>query len=242
VTVLPALLVASAVGVLLSHEGPPRRLATLLPLARESGPAGVTRRTPARHQPLCLAGGLGVWLMFGGAAGLLLGTVLVVAGPRLLARLEHDDEAQEVAARLPLALELLGACLAGGAVPAEAVRAVSVAVPGPCGARLAKVAAALAVGSAPAEAWCALGDDRGPAGAAARALARAADGGAPVAAAVLRVAEQARRDAGAVAERRARRAGVLAVGPLGLCFLPAFVLLGVVPAVMGLAAPLLASL
>ncbi len=31
------------------------------------------------------------------------------------------------------------------------------------------------------------------------------------------------------------RAGVLIAGPLGLCFLPAFVLLGVVPVVAGLA-------
>jgi hypothetical protein len=32
-----------------------------------------------------------------------------------------------------------------------------------------------------------------------------------------------------------RRAGVLAAAPLGLCFLPAFVLVGVVPVVTGLA-------
>ncbi len=59
--------------------------------------------------------------------------------------------------------------------------------------------------------------------------------------AVLRVAEDARRVSTARAERAARRAGVLAVGPLGICFLPAFMLLGVVPAVVGLATPLLAS-
>ena len=67
-------------------------------------------------------------------------------------------------------------------------------------------------------------------------MSRAAVGGAPVAAAVQQVAEDARREAAAAAERAARRAGVLAVGPLGLCFLPAFLLLGVVPAVIGLAA------
>ena len=44
------------------------------------------------------------------------------------------------------------------------------------------------------------------------------------------------------AEQAARRVGVLAVAPLGLCFLPAFVLLGVVPVVIGLAGPLLATL
>jgi tight adherence protein B len=37
-------------------------------------------------------------------------------------------------------------------------------------------------------------------------------------------------------------AGVLAVGPLGLCFLPAFLLLGVMPAIVGLAGPLLTSI
>lgn len=39
-----------------------------------------------------------------------------------------------------------------------------------------------------------------------------------------------------------RRVGVLAVAPLGLCFLPAFVLLGIVPVVVGLAGPLFATL
>jgi hypothetical protein len=37
------------------------------------------------------------------------------------------------------------------------------------------------------------------------------------------------------ATEAARSAGVRAVAPLGLCFLPAFVLVGVVPTVVGLA-------
>ncbi|MEO6880651.1 MAG: hypothetical protein ABI181_06810 [Mycobacteriaceae bacterium] len=55
--------------------------------------------------------------------------------------------------------------------------------------------------------------------------------------------------AGAAAEQRAaaedaaaaaaERAAVLVTGPLGLCFLPAFLCLGVVPVVLGLAAPVL---
>jgi pilus assembly protein TadC len=104
------------------------------------------------------------------------------------------------------------------------------------------VASALALGSAPSEAWAVLGTGRDAAGAAARALARAAEGGAPVAVAVQRVAADARRRQDAEGRRRAARAGVLAVLPLGGCFLPAFVLLGIVPAVVGLAGPLLASL
>jgi hypothetical protein len=46
---------------------------------------------------------------------------------------------------------------------------------------------------------------------------------------------------GSAASRRRGGSGVLAVAPLGLCFLPAFVLLGVVPVVAGLAGPLLAG-
>ena len=68
------------------------------------------------------------------------------------------------------------------------------------------------------------------------------DGGAPVAAAVSRLAAEVRAEGRGAAEQAARRVGVLAVAPLGLSFLPAFVLLGVVPVVVGLAGPLLATL
>jgi pilus assembly protein TadC len=240
--VLPALFLALATGVLLSTPVAPGRLAVLLPRPEPPASVGLPGGPSARARALaCAVAGGAAWLLVGGPAGLAVGATVAAVGPRLLGRLPADGEEQEVAAALPLALELLAACLAGGAVPADAVRAVAAAVPGACGARLARVAAALTVGSVPSEAWRALGDDRGPAGAAARALARAAEGGAPVAAAVLRVAEQARHEQAGRAERAARRAGVLAVGPLGLCFLPAFLLIGVVPAVVGLAAPLLAS-
>jgi pilus assembly protein TadC len=49
--------------------------------------------------------------------------------------------------------------------------------------------------------------------------------------------ERARWDA----LERARRAGVQAVGPLAACFLPAFVLVGVLPVVVGVARSLLAG-
>ena len=184
-------------------------------------------------------------LVLGLPAGLILGLVVALAGPSLLQRLQPSAEERrdlQVASDLSLALELLGACLAGGAQLDPAVRAVAAAVPGPCGQRLLRVAGALAVGTTPTEAWAVLGTGAGPAGSAARALARAAEGGAPVAAAMVLVAREARAEAAAQATRAARRAGVLAVLPLGVCFLPAFVLLGVVPAIVGLAGPLLHGL
>jgi pilus assembly protein TadC len=222
-------LLGAAVAVLLVRPRP--RLAT----------APATR--PHVPQAACLLAGVAAWALVGGVLGCGLSVAVALGGPRLLARLDDtESEAAELTAVLPLALDLLAACLAGGAAPEAAVSAVAAAFPGPCASRLHRVAAALRLGSPPAEAWSALGTGRDAAGAAARALARAAEGGAPVAEAVQRVAAEARRRQQADAHRRAAQAGVLAVLPLGACFLPAFVLLGVVPAVVGLAGPLLRSL
>ena len=68
---------------------------------------------------------------------------------------------------------------------------------------------------------------------AARAVVRAYESGAPVADALCHVAMDLRRNVRSAAETEARKAGVRAVIPLGVCFLPAFVLVGVVPVVAG---------
>lgn len=219
-------------------------------VAAQSGPRRRVFVTAApaqdRRQPpvvaASLVGGLGVAWLLGGAFGVVVGGAVAVLGPRLLRGLTAPpDDDREVAAALPVALDLLAACLVGGAGLATSVQVVAEACSGALGQRLRAVAGALEVGAPAAEAWRALGAGPGPAGAAARALVRSTDGGAPVAAAVRRVAHQAREAQTAQARERARRAGVLVVGPLGLCFLPAFVLLGIVPAVVGLAAPILAG-
>jgi len=207
------------------------------PSARLGPPAPAPARLP---QVAAGAAGLALWLGVGGVTGLLLGAAVAALLPRLLGRLDAaEPEDAAVAAELPLALELLAACLAGGAPPGAAVTAVADAFPGPCGERLHRVAAGLALGVAPSVAWGSLGAGRDPAGSAARAMARAAEGGSPVAGAVQRAAADARRAHAADLRRRAARVGVWAVLPLGACFLPAFVLLGVVPAVVGLAGPIL---
>jgi Flp pilus assembly protein TadB len=205
----------------------------------------------------CALAGAAVALLLPLPLGLAAGGVVAALGPRVLSRLEPRsvrEERERLLADLPLLLDLLSSCLAGGAALPDAARAVGAAVPGPAGRRLESVAAMLAVGAPPRDAWAALsggaslpggasgGASEDPLAPAARALARAADGGAPVAAAVARMATEARADARSVAEQAARRVGVLVVMPLGLCFLPAFVLLGVVPVVAGLAGPLLTGM
>ncbi|MFL9678900.1 type II secretion system F family protein [Streptomyces sp. KL110A] len=63
--------------------------------------------------------------------------------------------------------------------------------------------------------------------------------GAPAADAVARHAAVLRASAARAATARARRAQVLISAPVGLCFLPAFLAVGVAPVVIGLARGLL---
>lgn len=139
---------------------------------------------------------------------------------------------------LPLAAELLAACIAAGAGPREAAEAVGESLGGPVGDALARVAAELRLGSEPASAWGRFGSIPGAA-ALARCLERAASTGAPAADSVARLAAGIRAGRARAAKDRAGRAGVLITGPVGLCFLPAFLAVGVVPVVIGLAGHLL---
>lgn len=75
-----------------------------------------------------------------------------------------------------------------------------------------------------------------------RAVARAVDGGAPLAEALERIAQDQRARHRADAMAAAARVGVHAVGPLALCFLPAFVLIGVLPLVLAVTGDILTGL
>ncbi|MFF2524045.1 type II secretion system F family protein [Streptomyces liangshanensis] len=147
------------------------------------------------------------------------------------------DEA-EVARRLPLAADLLAACVAAGAGPREAAAAVGESLGGPVGERLARTAAELRLGGEPARVWGRFGAIPGAAGLA-RCLERAGASGAPAAEPVARLAEGLRAERARAALARAQRAQVLITAPVGLCFLPAFLALGVAPVVVGLAGGLL---
>jgi pilus assembly protein TadC len=110
---------------------------------------------------------------------------------------------------------------------------------------LRKAADLLALGADAAAAWDQVArDGTGQPGAEevdslARLARRSARSGASLAAAIGELAEQRRSGVEDAAAARAERAGVLIGGPLGLCFLPAFVCLGIVPVVIGLASRVL---
>jgi len=95
------------------------------------------------------------------------------------------------------------------------------------------VAAMLSLGAAPGTAWrpADLDDNLAPLAAAAR---RSAAGGGGLAQAVREHAAHLRAETAAASVRAAGRAGVLMTAPLGICFLPAFLCLGLAPVVVGL--------
>lgn len=137
---------------------------------------------------------------------------------------------RQLAIELPLAAELLAAALSAGCSIAGAVDVVGHALDGPLGRALRRCAASAAVGVRPEQMWAALRDEDGLV-----SLARVLDaaivrGTSPVPA-LHRIAEDARLAARWSAQGRARALGARAAAPLGLCFLPAFVLLAVVPLV-----------
>ncbi|MFD0804371.1 type II secretion system F family protein, partial [Streptomonospora algeriensis] len=104
---------------------------------------------------------------------------------------------------------------------------------GPLGRSLGGVAEQLRLGADPRAAWRSAADTEEFA-AIGRALARTSESGAPVATVLERHAAELRDTARVRALTRTQRLGVLSAAPLGVCFLPAFVLIGVVPLAAGL--------
>ena len=181
------------------------------------------------------------------AFGLLLGPgPAVVRGRAGLTRPRPGPVHRREPSADPLAtastLDVLSVCLAAGmSVPAAAAATSSSAPPG-LAALLRRAADLLALGAEPDTAWAVPADDADAASEAlARLARRSAASGSALAQGVADLAEQSRQEAAHAAAAAAERASVLIAGPLGLCFLPAFICLGIVPVVAGLAGDVFGS-
>jgi pilus assembly protein TadC len=167
---------------------------------------------------------------------------LVARPHRTLRRPMREPDPLAVAS----SLDVLAVCLGAGMAVSTAAAATAPSAPPVLARVLRRAADVLALGADPAVAWSAPPDL--PAGsldtqtdALLRLARRSATSGAALAEAVAALAARCRHDAAHTAVAAAERAGVLIAGPLGLCFLPAFVCLGIVPVVAGLAGDLLQS-
>lgn len=204
------------------------------PAARRGRSSAAPRRRPDAIRLAAGLAGVSAAVVLGGWFGVAGGVVVAVVCDRLLRRIEspsvRNRRLAEVA-DLPLAADLLAAAMRAGAPVDRAVTAVAESLGGPLADRLGRVGRTLLLGGTPEEAWAHLtpvaGADRLVA-----AAVRSARSGAALAGALARLADDLRADRVVAAETAARRAGVLIVLPLGLCFLPAFILAGLVPVIV----------
>lgn len=138
------------------------------------------------------------------------------------------------------ALDVIAVCLESGMAVAAAAAATAPSAPPDLRAVLKRAADLLALGADPDTAWSLTAGDA-DLETLLRLARRSANSGSALAQGLRELAEQLRQDAVHAAEAAGERAGVLIAGPLGLCFLPAFVCLGIVPVVAGLASDVLRS-
>jgi pilus assembly protein TadC len=173
--------------------------------------------------------------------------ILLVAAPRVAAQAAvrarvrgltaprcpapGSPDAPDRAVELGVLLELLAAAIRAGTSVPRALEAVGHAIDGPDGAGLHRAGASLVLGAGWAEAWT----DAPPRLAPIRDALRPAweQGAAPGES--LRVAgEHLRSEQQALARHAAARLAVHLVLPLGVCFLPAFLLIGLLPVLLSL--------
>ena len=223
------------------------------PAARASHPPRRTRRTRrldgvgrsrwmAGLGPVVAAVAGGV--LFGAAMAtavpglVVVGLLAAVAWPVLAWVGRRRGHARRLAVRsdaAPAVLDLLGAALLAGLNPHKAVIRVAERAPEALHEDLGLAAAVLRLGGTPAAALREAADRSGldELRAAAAAFEAAERWGAPPAEALAARAEALRGRARLHAEAEAGRAAVRLAFPLVLCFLPAFVLLTVVPTIVG---------
>lgn len=176
-----------------------------------------------------------------GALTGLLGLGLAFAGRRWTAALVHRAEVESAASNgaeqtsnMPpvdtaLVLELLAAQLRAGLAPLAALGTLAEALNSR---PLHTVCQHLQMGSNWGSAWS--GSAAGTFGELRDALAPAYTGGAPSTALLLSLADAHRLSERRAAERAAGKLSVALVVPLGLCSLPAFICLGIVPILISL--------
>lgn len=157
--------------------------------------------------------------------------VLFHGEPRWIGRKSRDPDPFAVAA----AYDLFAVCLRAGLPIGVSAAVAAERAPEPLAGSLGRAAELLALGADPVQAWSHTGDRDASFGELSMLARRAARAGSSLAEAITGLADTTREAAQTQALARAERAGVTISGPLGLCFLPAFICLGIIPVVVGLA-------
>jgi Flp pilus assembly protein TadB len=210
-----------------------------------SRPARIPARARVVGGAVVAGASVGVTHLAGASSAVLL--LACGVGVVLVARASRRRTASRLlaarASAAPAVIDLLGACLLAGLNPYRSLVRVAERGPEILRTELGRATAELEMGRSPAAALRAVGERTGldELRAAAGALEAAERWGAPPAEALAARAEALRSRTRLRAEAEAGRAAVRLAFPLVFCFLPAFVLLVVVPTTVGalrtLAAP-----
>jgi pilus assembly protein TadC len=209
------------------------------------------RRAGRRQPPLPLLAGLGAGIgtmVLAGGSGIVLAPVVATVVAFALRRLSAADVLVQPDLRsVALILDLIASALVGGSPPDHAIGTVAAAaevgqipelhdamVP------IKRVGRLLSLGAEPAAAWSELAAAAGY-GQAAAAGRRCAGSGSRLAGALHAAGAELRQQRHSAALTRAERIGVWSLLPLGFCFLPAFLCIGVAPVVVGVAGKVLSG-
>ena len=237
-----------ALALLLAGRVPPAPLAPLADSSRPGRAAPASRADrrgqPAQSVPPAVAGvvaAVAVAVVGGPGAAPIALAVGIGAGAAAAAGRRARVAAAHAQARrdAPLFLDVVAAQLRAGAPVALALERAGPLAPAADAAAIAQAAGLLRLGADAAAAWRPL--DGGVLADLAVLARRSADSGVRLAEQSARLARDLRADSADRAQAAARRAGVWAMAPLGLCFLPAFFCLGVAPVILGLGRSVLHS-
>jgi pilus assembly protein TadC len=193
---------------------------------------------PLRRWLIASAAAVPVGLLLDGILGACAAAAVLVGTERVLRRSEDSGRTSDarLLESLPIACDLLAVCLAAGLPLPGALAAVAGSVSGDLRNALERVAGMTRLGADAGSAWH---DAPAVLEPLARTLRRSEASGARAAPALQALAAELRTSARGAADVAVRRAGVSILAPLGLCFLPAFVCLGIAPLVIGIAGDVL---
>lgn len=164
----------------------------------------------------------------------VVAALIVGMRPVVVAHRARRSRRRRSIAELPELIDLLRLAIAGGVTLVDALAAVTRHPRGPVGRELSRVVELVAAGRRVADALRDIAPDLDDvAQPLARALASSQDYGSPLEPLLVRLADEARSERRRQAEIAARRVPVRLLGPLVLCVLPAFVLVALVPTLVG---------
>lgn len=218
-----------------------RRQPSAVGVSRAGTPAARGRGQRGGPVVAAVSAGAACVALFGTSRGGMIGAVVAVLVWIGLSWLQRRPTAAAPDPGLPLALDLIAAGLRAGQPLADALALAADAARGDVASDLLRVAGLCRLGADAPQAWSVIATD-GPLAAVVPVAMRSAQSGIKIAGAFERLATELRAEQGARRATRAHRAGVLALGPLAACFLPAFLCLGVVPVIAGIASTALGVL